>query len=129
MRRRSFWGWGWEDKFPDDDRRRENAFLVGGIGLPIEIDRDLRLPLPPVGRSEAVEALPEAPGVLEPRRKRLALVQASQRLGVHPQAPHHDPQVVEDLGSAPVVAAVLVERRRVPQVAQGGEVVAQVPVA
>ena len=50
-RRRSFWGWGWEDKFPDDDGRRNLAQLaamflgVTDIKLgPVPTDADLSLP-------------------------------------------------------------------------------------
>jgi alkyldihydroxyacetonephosphate synthase len=52
-RRRSFWGWGWEDKFPDDDGRRNLAQLAGMfLGVTdvelgdVPTEADIRVPAP-----------------------------------------------------------------------------------
>src|SRR5881392_3012526 len=53
-RARSFWGWGYEDRFPDEDARRGIAAHVGGLlgrafsPRPAPRLEDLRLPAPRV---------------------------------------------------------------------------------
>ena len=66
-RRRSFWGWGWADRFPDDAARRMVAEQVGGLfGLkdlalqpPPSLDR-IRMPEPRVAVPAALASFASA---------------------------------------------------------------------
>lgn len=63
-RKRSFWGWGWADKFPSDDVRRNLGQLAGMfLGVhdielgPVPTEADIRMPEPRLRAPEALAHL------------------------------------------------------------------------
>jgi len=58
---RSFWGWGYEDKFPDDDARRALSTRMGAV----------------FGKAPELRPLPSLDAVRLPEPKRLTSLRSS----------------------------------------------------
>src|SRR5690242_4385206 len=63
-RTRSFWGWGYEDRFPDDDQRRALAMQVGALLAASGVERSGEIALLPLPTRDAT--LVAAPRVTPP---------------------------------------------------------------